>query len=177
MLVEGASNPCSVANMELDKPVRPLVYLSAPLFSDGERAFNEMLAGQLQQWVDVYLPQRDGGLMSDMVREGVCADVAACRVFRRDMQAIRDANCVVAVLDGRTVDEGVAFELGVAVSLSKSCIGLQTDSRRHSTWGNNAMITSALEMLFHSVDGLLAWFRNEAATVSVRPGRPYGTEN
>lgn len=127
--------------MELDKPVRPLVYLSAPLFSDGERAFNEMLAGQLQQWVDVYLPQRDGGLMSDMVREGVCADVAACRVFRRDMQAIRDANCVVAVLDGRTVDEGVAFELGVAVSLSKSCIGLQTDSRRHSTWGNNAMIT------------------------------------
>lgn len=137
------------------------VYLAGPLFSEAERAFNVHVAELLEDFLDVYLPQRDGGLMSDMIADGVRTDIAACRVFRRDMDAIREADYLIAVLDGRTIDEGVAFELGVAFCHSKRCVALQTDTRRLATWGNNPMITGALEAVFHSVDDLMSWIACE----------------
>ena len=91
---------------------KPKIYLAGPLFSDAERTFNVMLASSLENWVDVYLPQRDGGLISEMIQDGISADVAVHRVFRGDLDAIREADCLIAVLDGRAIDEGVAFELG-----------------------------------------------------------------
>ena len=75
--------------------------------------------------------------------------------------AILDCDCLVAILDGRTIDEGVAFELGVAFSAKKRCFAIQTDSRCLAIWGNNPMITGALEFLFHSVDDLVAWFNSQ----------------
>ncbi len=135
------------------------VYLAGPLFSDAERTFNELVTQALEEWVDVYLPQRNGGLMSEMVRNGIPSDVAARRVCRSDMNAIREADYLIAILDGRAIDEGVAFELGVAYTLSKRCVGIQTDSRRLASWGNNPMIAGALEHVFHSVEDLLLWIR------------------
>jgi len=140
---------------------KPKVYLAGPLFSDAERTFNELVVQTLEEWVDVYLPQRDGGLMSEMVCSGIPSDVAARRVFRSDMSAIREADYLIAILDGRAIDEGVAFELGVAYTLSKRCVGIQTDSRRLASWGNNPMIAGALELVFHSVGDLMSWIRSE----------------
>ena len=140
---------------------KPKIYLAGPLFSDAERGFNVMVANFLEDWVDVYLPQRDGGLISEMVQDGIPADVAVQRVFWGDLVAIREADCLIAVLDGRAIDEGVAFELGVAYSQSKRCVGIQTDSRRLASWGNNPMITGALEVVLHSVEELISWTRNE----------------
>ena len=144
------------------------IYLAGPLFSDAERKFNEKVTQILEEWADVYLPQRDGGLMSEMVQTGIPSDVAANRVFHRDMDAILEADYVIAILDGRAIDEGVAFELGIAFSNSKRCVALQTDSRRLASWGNNPMITGALEIVFHSVEDLASWIRNEEP-VRVRP--------
>lgn len=138
---------------------RPRVYLAGPLFSDAERTFNALVTEMLEEFTEVYLPQRDGGLMSDMVSNGVPSDLAASRVFQRDMDAIRRADYMIAILDGRAIDEGVSFEVGVAFSLTKRCVGLQTDSRRLAVWGNNPMITGALGTVFHSVDDLVKWVR------------------
>ena len=147
------------------------VYLAGPLFSDAERTFNEVVTQGLEEWVEVYLPQRDGGLISDMVHQGVPAHLAACRVFRGDMEAILQADYLIAILDGRAIDEGVAFELGIAFSHSKRCVGIQTDSRRLASWGNNPMITGALEIVFDSVDHLLSWIRNEASQTAEKWSR------
>ena len=157
---------------ESRRTARRRVYLAGPLFSDAERTFNSLVTQGLEEWADVYLPQRDGGLMSEMVKEGVASDVAACRVFRCDMGAIREADYLIAILDGRAIDEGVAFELGVGFCHSKRCIGLQTDSRRLAAWGNNPMITGALEMVFHSVDDLMSWITSDfhRMTVDVSEG-------
>lgn len=144
------------------KHKRLSVYLAGPLFNKAERSFNEIITEKLERWVNVYLPQRDGGLISDMIENGVNPDVAAVRVFRYDMKAILKANILIAILDGRTIDEGVAFELGIAFSHSKKCIGLQTDSRRLAPWGNNPMITGSLEIVFHSVEDLLNWVKTES---------------
>ena len=152
-----------IDNVNTGENHRCRVYLAAPLFSEAERTFNVRVTELLEELTEVYLPQRDGGLMSEMVTTGVPPAIAARRVFQRDMDAIRQSDYVIAILDGRAIDEGVAFELGIAFSQSKQCVGLQTDSRRLAVWGNNPMITGALENVFMSVDDLMVWVRNSVS--------------
>jgi nucleoside 2-deoxyribosyltransferase len=95
-----------------------------------------------------------------MIENGTSIEVATAGVFRADIEAIRRASIIVAVLDGRTIDEGVAFELGFAHALSKRCIGLQSDVRRLLPFGNNPMIDGALEATLPSVDALLSHLRS-----------------
>ncbi|MFC1312694.1 MAG: nucleoside 2-deoxyribosyltransferase [gamma proteobacterium symbiont of Ctena orbiculata] len=138
----------------------PTVYLAAPLFSEAEIEFNYKLTALLEDFTSVYLPQRDGGLMSKLVDTGIPPNMAAHRIFNLDMKAIESAQYVIAILDGRAIDEGVAFELGIAFSQSKRCIGLQTDSRRLAKWGNNPMITGALDVVFTSSGDMINWLKS-----------------
>jgi nucleoside 2-deoxyribosyltransferase len=64
---------------------------------------------------------------------------------------------LLIVLDGRTVNEGASFELGVAYALEKTCLGLQTDPRRLLPIGNNPMIDAALSQVFASIHELICW--------------------
>src|SRR5580704_12260232 len=101
------------------------VYLAAPLFNDRERDFNASLAQAISLHAQVFLPQRDGLLYGDLVRSGVVDSVARRMVFDADIAALNACDVVVAILDGRTVDEGVAYELGFAAAQGKKCIGLK----------------------------------------------------
>jgi nucleoside 2-deoxyribosyltransferase len=135
----------------------PVLYIAAPLFSSAERRFNIDLADRLRETFRVFLPQRDGRLLTELTREGMTPTDAARYVFTADMKAIRDCTVLVAVLDGRSIDEGVAFEIGVAYSLDKKCVGLQTDVRRLLPIGNNPMIDCALGAVLPTVDALVEW--------------------
>lgn len=135
------------------------LYLASPLFNEIERRFNAELAECLEQFFRVFLPQRDGGLMTTMTNAGVAAEEAATAVFRADIQAINDCDALLIVLDGRTVDEGAAFELGYAQALRKPCYGLQTDVRRLLSTGNNPMIECSLKTIFKNIEELIAWAR------------------
>jgi nucleoside 2-deoxyribosyltransferase len=132
------------------------LYLASPLFSSAERRFNEDVAKRLGRHFTVYLPQRDGGLFLDLIKQGLSVDEAAQQIFAIDIKAIEAADCVVAILDGRTIDEGVAFELGYACALRKVCYGLQTDPRRLLPIGNNPMITGALRKIASTLEELQA---------------------
>lgn len=147
--------------MQTNLTRRACAYLAGPLFSEAERVFNAMLTDRLEDVVEVYLPQRDGGVVSEMIASGVDEGVAVCRVFKRDVDAILQADILIMILDGRVVDEGAAFELGLAFAHAKRCVGVQTDSRRFAPWGNNPMITGALEVVFDSVDSLMKWLTAE----------------
>jgi hypothetical protein len=143
-------------------PGRHGVYLAGPLFSEAERSFNLRLKRLLLPYFDVYLPQEDGGLLVDMIAEGMPPKVASRHVFKGDVQAIKDADLVVIILDGRTVDEGAAFELGFAYALGKPCYGLKTGPRQLLAIGNNPMIDGPLEYIFQSVDEVVQWAREVA---------------
>src|SRR5262249_13959943 len=96
------------------KSSRKNLYLAGPLFSEIERQFNSDLRKMLRPYLDTYLPQEDGGLLVAMVQDGLPLDVAVSKVFAGDMAAIKNADFLLINLDGRTVDEGASFELGVA---------------------------------------------------------------
>ncbi len=51
-------------------------------------------------------------------------------VGRRNARAIREADLLVAVLDGQEPDSGTVAELGYAAGLGKRCLGLRTDLRQ-----------------------------------------------
>lgn len=142
----------------------PKVYLAAPLFSVAEKRFNEQLCTQLELCgVDVYLPQRDGGLIVDLISKGVAPRAAARSIFQRDLEALMECDACLIVLDGRSVDEGAAFELGVAYSARKLCIGLQTDPRRLLATGNNPMLEGALACVFESIEQAVAYLSMKSA--------------
>jgi nucleoside 2-deoxyribosyltransferase len=133
------------------------IYLAAPLFSVAEKRFNSELKERLRPWCDVYLPQEDGGLIADMIESGVDSTVARRRIFEMDTAAIDACDLILVVLDGRTIDEGAAFELGYAYARGKACYGLQTDVRRLLQSGNNPMIDSGLIYTFRHVEEVILW--------------------
>ncbi len=136
---------------------KPLIYVAAPLFSEAERGFNAHLKVVLEPHFSVYLPQDDGGLLVDMVSEGMNPKVAARRVFEMDISALDRCDLVLIVLDGRVVDEGAAFELGFAYARGKRSVGLKTDPRQLLAIGNNPMIDGALERVFPDIRSFIQW--------------------
>jgi nucleoside 2-deoxyribosyltransferase len=127
------------------------VYLAAPLFNDMERSFNLRLSELIAPMAEVFLPQRDGKLMRDLLRDGMPLPAARQLVFEADVNALKRCDCVVAVLDGRTIDEGVAFEIGYARALNKLCLGLKTDDRSLLASGDNPMILVGCHEILGSV--------------------------
>lgn len=145
----------------MSDPVDPVIYLAAPLFNDRERAYNAALAAAIEPVCPVFLPQRDGALLVDMLAAGVPLSVAERRVFLQDCAAMKAAPILVAVLDGAHVDEGVAFEIGFMAALGKVCVGLQSDVRRALPSGNNPMLQCSLESVFASQGELLSWLKDQ----------------
>jgi nucleoside 2-deoxyribosyltransferase len=145
------------------------IYIAGPLFSEAERRFNLELKRLLSPYFNVYLPQEDGGLMVNMIADGVPPKEAARRVFVADVDAMEACDTLLIILDGRAVDEGAAFELGFAFARGKHCVGLRTDPRQLLATGNNPMIESPIREMFLSVEDLLAWARATKKGANTNP--------
>jgi nucleoside 2-deoxyribosyltransferase len=136
---------------------RKSVYLASPLFSRSERTENDRLCRAVEKWCDVFLPQRDGELVPHLIQQGLAKEEAYRIVFQRDLDAIRTCDALVINLDGRVVDEGAAFELGIAHALGKVCVGYRTDVRVLLPWGLNPMVAVPLQDIFNCVETLEGW--------------------
>lgn len=135
----------------------PHFYFAAPLFTPHERNYNAMIADRLSAVGTVFLPQRDGVLIPAAGRSVAEMERLVPQVFATDIAAIEDCDVVFAVLDGRTIDEGVAFELGYAYARSRRCVGYLTDSRQLLASGINPMILGGLETLLRNENELTDW--------------------
>ena len=144
----------------MEDMIRPILYFASPLFNKQELEFNRILTVMLEKYFSVYLPQRDGGLMDKFIQDGMSIQEAEEKVFNGDVEALLKCNAILTVLDGRTIDEGVAFELGFAYANKKLCIGLQTDIRRLLPYGNNPMIQASLDYTFNTVEDLIFWVKS-----------------
>ncbi|MDD2319444.1 MAG: nucleoside 2-deoxyribosyltransferase [Geobacteraceae bacterium] len=132
------------------------LYLAGPLFSEAERKYNLYLKNILCSNYSVYLPQEDGNLLVNLVNNGSELSFASKMVFNRDIHEVNNCDILLLIMDGRSIDEGAAFELGYAYSLGKICLGLQTDVRRLLPFGNNPMIENSISKIYLSVNDLLS---------------------
>ena len=140
------------------------VYVAAPLFSDSERLFNASLCAAIEGNCKVHLPQRDGPLVEREIELGATATTAIRLAYESDISAIKQCDVIVAVLDGRVIDEGVCIEIGFAKALCKLVVGLKSDSRCTLPWGHNPMIDGCVDVWVKSVDELSAWVAAKATT-------------
>jgi nucleoside 2-deoxyribosyltransferase len=140
-----------------DNQQKSRLYMAGPLFSLAERTFNHNLKNLLTPYFDVYLPQEDGGLLVYMIKAGMPAELAKEKVFDIDVRAMNECDLLLIILDGRTIDEGAAFELGYGYAKGKPCYGFKTDPRQLLVVGNNPMIERPLKKIFTTIEELLDW--------------------
>jgi nucleoside 2-deoxyribosyltransferase len=142
---------------------KPRLYLASPLFTPSERAFNVHIDAVLDRYFETCLPQRDGQLIPVSRLTARSYQKMSRKVFRSDVSAIARSDVLLAILDGRTIDEGVAFEIGLAFALGKTAVGFRSDARVLLPWGINPMIESALSACVGSEDELRKWALRYAA--------------
>lgn len=95
------------------------IFISAALFSYAEQAFNRLLRDALvAAGYKVILPQEFDAAEGEPT------------LFLNCVNGAKDADLVLAVVDGAEVDAGVGFEMGVAYSAGTPILSLRTDFRR-----------------------------------------------
>ena len=123
-------------------------YIAGPLFNEGERFWNGEINSRVSKaGFTTYIPQRDGTKLQHQ------SDVL--KIFEEDKKQVREADLIVANLDGMDVDAGTAWELGYAHGLGKHCVGVYTDWRLHFKWQTvNLMIQCSVDKLVTSLEEL-----------------------
>lgn len=100
------------------------VYIAGPLFDDHERSYLEKIANILERnGFETFLPHRDAGLV-----EGEFTFEKKSMIFDTDMDFLKSADMVVALLTGRDVDSGTSAEIGYAYALNKKLIGINANN-------------------------------------------------
>lgn len=103
------------------------IYFASPLFSDMERDYNDYLVSKIREKYpneSFYVPQEQG----DINNKESYAN--AMMIAKYDTEALLNSKLVVAILDGASIDVGVASEIGVAYQAGIPVLGLFTDSRQ-----------------------------------------------
>jgi nucleoside 2-deoxyribosyltransferase len=97
-------------------------------------------------------------------------------VGRRNAEMIRNAACVLAILDGNDVDSGTAAEIGYAAAVPRPVVGVRSDLR---TTGDNEATLVNLQVEWFIIDsgGRISTSLDDAITalvdiVSTPPTRP-----
>ncbi len=122
------------------------VYIAGPLFSKSELDFNLKLNDFLEKiGFTTFLPQIDGHLLSELIKNGSGKEDALKLIFQKDLIEIRNSDIVVFIMDGRVPDEGACVEIGLAFAYGKECFGLKTDSRTLIDNMDNPLITGVLK--------------------------------
>jgi hypothetical protein len=138
------------------------VYVSGPLFSEAERAWLDGLAARLRaEGFECYVPHEHFGEVGEFT---------PAAVYRVDSEGIRSANVLLAWLDGPSIDDGAACEIGMFTQLVErdesryhGIVGLVTDLRLERRKddpagdGLNLFVAGAIEAC-----GRICWSVDEA---------------
>lgn len=103
------------------------LYFANALFSQADFNYNAHLVARIRQDnpdLNVYVPQENAAINDKQ------AYADAKMIAQADTKAVVNSDLVVAVLDGPTIDAGVASEVGVAYANNIPILGLYTDSRQ-----------------------------------------------
>ncbi|MGE3962057.1 MAG: nucleoside 2-deoxyribosyltransferase [Dehalococcoidia bacterium] len=96
------------------------IYLAGPLFTQAERAWNALLADGLRAaGHEVFLPQAEEPAAPTPVA-----------LYENNVRGLRDAEVVVAILDGPDPDSGTSWECGYAAGIGTPVVTVRTDFRR-----------------------------------------------
>jgi nucleoside 2-deoxyribosyltransferase len=132
------------------------VYFAGPLFTPYERGFIDACAKRLREdGFEVFVPHEQA-----LAATGAESPAA---IFAHDWPGLERADAILALLDGPTVDDGVACEVGIFHGLQRSdarrkgVVGLLTDMRGTRGGGHdvNLFLRGCIEASNGAVVGTL----------------------
>lgn len=122
------------------------IFIAAPLFTEAERTYNLKIDNICRELGFVtFMAQRDVGIVTKASIE---------EVFQQDLENLRQADIIVANLDGIDVDSGTAWELGYAFANSKPIICIRTDVRMYRDFLSVNLMVRQSGILINSLDEL-----------------------
>lgn len=135
-----------------------MIYIAAPLFSEMERDYIDKIVDiicdelELDSWDDFYLPHRDN-------KYGDCFE---SDIYDENMKYLNKCGIMIAILDGKDVDSGTAFEIGYFAAQDKPVLGLLTDERSYDNNELNKKLNTMVygacvcgELVFNNIDDLI----------------------
>lgn len=127
------------------------IYFANALFSQAELNYNAQLAAkirQLDQTIDLYLPQENDSINDKQ------AYADSKMIAQADTEKLLASDLMVAVLDGLSIDNGVASEIGVAYAKEIPIISLYTDTRQQGSSNQQKLqaLGQIAENQFHYVN-------------------------
>jgi hypothetical protein len=143
------------------------IYFAGPLFTPYERGYIDECAVQLRaDGFEVFVPHEHELALDE--------DVTAAWIFAKDRTGVEGANALLAILDGPSIDDGTACEIGMFHALmqsddsKKGIVGLLTDIRggRGESSGINLFVQGVIEDAGEIVDTF------DAAHAALRQLRP-----
>ncbi|MGC9777764.1 MAG: nucleoside 2-deoxyribosyltransferase [Candidatus Heimdallarchaeota archaeon] len=105
------------------------IYVAGPLFSLAEKQFLMKFVADIAKKLNLnpikhfFLPHRDAGDLG--ITNG------RDKIFNNDLRFLKEADIVIAILDGSDVDSGTAVELGIAFAQKKRIYAYLTDIRAY----------------------------------------------
>jgi nucleoside 2-deoxyribosyltransferase len=138
------------------------IYVAGALFSEAERAWLDGLAARLRgEGFECFVPHEQFAEVTKLT---------SSEVYRVDSEAVRSADVLLAWLDGPSIDDGTACEIGMFAELverdekrHRGIVGLVTDARLERRRGNtagdglNLFVAGAIEAC-----GRICWSVDEA---------------
>ena len=101
------------------------IYLAGPLFSEAERAWLDEVAARMRgEGFDCFVPHEEQ--LSEL------RELKPAEVYRIDAQGVRSANVLLAWLDGPSIDDGTACEIGMFADSLRAAIHATAAS-----WGSS----------------------------------------
>ena len=142
-------------------------YLASHFFNDAMFRWTEDLAQYIEKNtnLDLYVPQRNADINDKKNNDATITDI---KISQADTERLKEANILIANLDGLTIDDGVSAEImahGVMAEFEKDnnidfprlIIGIITDMRYIGTGENklyrNLMIIGKVKEHGHLVVG------------------------
>ena len=141
------------------------IYLAGALFSEAERDWLDVLASRLRaEGFDPFVPHER---FDDPEK---LTELTPAAVYRVDTEGLRAANVLLAWLDGPSVDDGTACEIGMFAEMVhrdpgryRGIVGLATDLRLQRRRGHvpgdgiNLLVAGAIQ-----AHGKICWSVDEA---------------
>lgn len=116
------------------------IYFAAPMFAKSELVYNSILVSKIRQQfpqAEIYLPQENDAINDKM------AYANSEMIAKADTKMVLDSELMIAILDGITIDAGVASEIGIAYAKGIPILALYTDTRQQGA--NNPQKLAALQ--------------------------------
>lgn len=119
------------------------IYFGNGLFSEMEKMYNAYVVDAIKERygddVEIYLPQENEAIND---KSGYADSIT---ITDADNDYLFDADILVAIIDGPTIDNGLCSEIGAFFMLDRPILAIYSDSRQ-GTYGNKKKIEALDEI-------------------------------